>query len=1621
MAKPHLCPIRRLTAISLLALAPFLQPQRACAQGAVEGFIIDSNHNGLSDLFELQFPTAVIPGADTDGDGYTNLQEYAAGTDPTNPAANPSFTALSTTTTDLLAQFQSVNGKVYQFQMSETLDAGTWMNEGASLLGDGTLKSGKCALMGDRMFLRMQIGDTDSDGDGVSDWEEFTSGMSASMADTDGDGIPDNQIIAARMSAGNAVTVVATDAYASELGPNSGTFTLTRQGNLNPLVVTFSLSGTATQGTDYTASPAASVYFPLGASTATVNVAALADALAESPETIILTITPTAGYTVGAQSAATVLLDDTGSGLQGTYYDKAETTYTGPLNFAPANLRFTRVDPTIEFNWGSGAPTNGAVPAPVIDPTNFCIRWTGQFVAQYSETYTFHWTANRGGKVWINGGVATTLAPQIDQWNGTSGSTYTTTFAAVAGRRYDIKVEYRESTSDAQADAKLEWSSPSQVRQVIPANRLYPTALAVGTGGAPSITSQQYVIGLVNGPFSYAITATNAPTSYAAGGLPSGLTLDTATGQISGTPSSPGLWFATVTASNASGSTQMPINVILVPTGGTLSRDYWTALSGSSVLDVPVHTTATGTDTLTSFDAPANFADSYGDRIRGYLTAPATGNFTFFITTNDENAELWISPTEDPARKLKRAWVQNASPAGSWSAAPTQRSLPVKLKAGQRYYIETVRKEGSGDDQLKVGWTRPGVTVGTAPQEIIPGYACSVYSTPTAAPGDSTLYMANLTPQAGAATLGTGNATLELNAAETEATLTYTFANLTGVVAQKHIHDVNTDILFDLDTAVDLDGNPLDNQATYHWVITASGSHSVAEIIDHMKTGKLYLNLHTTLYPNGEIKGFFQSITGSANFTPPAAPPAFADDHTDDAAAARFLQQTTFGPTDALITEVKSLGYAAWIDKQMDPGQTPVSRSQQTVTQFYIDYPRDTRNLATSQSSNETRRGWWKQVMEGNDQLRQRVAFALSQIFVVSDGSELDSWPSTLLKYNELLQDGAFGNFRNMLEGVTLNAGMGAYLDMLDNQKPDTLTGRTPNENYAREIMQLFSIGLNRLHPNGTLVLGQNGLPVATYGQDEVVALAHVFTGWQLGASPTTPPDNTDAFKKYLVPMILTQSRHATTEKLWLDGTVIPDTAALPDYNGSGAVDGADELKAAHDVLFHHPNTGPFISRQLIQRLVTANPSPAYIYRVSKVFADDGTGVRGNMGAVVKAILLDYEARAAAPRAAVGYGHLKEPMLRVSQVLRAFKAGSKSLGKPIPSTVFNYPAFIATNPSATIPKYLANPTMTPSPGWDMGSLSGVSQTPLRSPTVFNFFEPDYKYNGDTGLRGLFGPEFQITSETTMISYANFFYTLPRTGLGNSTNWEDPSVTYTVPGCVWTTVDNVTTTLDERFIITLPAGQVANLRVNNFVDGPGIPANTWIESISGNTITITRLPTAASVAGTSDTLTFSTKVLFPADVDAGNFMPFNGLEYSASTFTPAGGTLVRYPNSPLTEYTITRNYMEKLVSKSKSVKWSAFDGSDIQLDLTYEKSIAHTPEALMDRANLLLCAGQMVKNVDPAAAAATKNSYWYIWKYIQDATNNPLTIGGSTEDSQRLHRVQDLITIISLAPEFAVQK
>ncbi|HEX3891913.1 MAG TPA: DUF1800 domain-containing protein [Terracidiphilus sp.] len=445
--------------------------------------------------------------------------------------------------------------------------------------------------------------------------------------------------------------------------------------------------------------------------------------------------------------------------------------------------------------------------------------------------------------------------------------------------------------------------------------------------------------------------------------------------------------------------------------------------------------------------------------------------------------------------------------------------------------------------------------------------------------------------------------------------------------------------------------------------------------------------------------------------------------------SSRFLQQATFGATDGDVHNLSLIGYQTWLTQQFAAQQTLMEPGveQSLVINNTACASSDLKcNAALFMQNNQAEayveNAFWQNSLSANDELRQRVQYALSQIFVISGTNpQVQDMPRGEANYYDLLGADAFGNFRKLLEDVTLNPMMGQFLSMQGNDKGNATTD--PDENYAREIMQLFTIGLYQLNNDGSRKVDGSGNPIPTYSNTDVQGLAKVFTGfsWQV------PGDTSDTawsscciyvgtgMGEDILPMVSYPSHHSIDEKDFLGVTIPSSTNADPD----------GDLKTALDTLFNHPNLPPFFCRQLIEHLVTSNPSPAYVNRVASVFKDNGSGVRGDMQAVLQAILLDTEARdASAATSNVQYGKVREALLRYTEWARATSAQSRNGGYWLGSSE------------------------------DM--IYGLGEMPFRSPTVFNWFAPNYVPPGTSiEAAGLMGPEFQMTNVTTVVGYLNY--------------------------------------------------------------------------------------------------------------------------------------------------------------------------------------------------------------------------------------------------------------------------
>ncbi|MEL7220323.1 MAG: DUF1800 family protein [Bacteroidota bacterium] len=438
--------------------------------------------------------------------------------------------------------------------------------------------------------------------------------------------------------------------------------------------------------------------------------------------------------------------------------------------------------------------------------------------------------------------------------------------------------------------------------------------------------------------------------------------------------------------------------------------------------------------------------------------------------------------------------------------------------------------------------------------------------------------------------------------------------------------------------------------------------------------------------------------------------------------AGRFLAQATMGADRATIDSVAKLDFETWIDQQF---ALPITRLQPLLPEIYdttfqrhlmaggdsLDYP----SIPTSEHFDYA---WWQVNMTNQDLLRQRIAFALSEIFVISQKSELKGFGAGMASYYDMLSEHAFGNFEDLLTAVSLHPCMGVYLTHLNNPKSEPANFVHPDQNYAREMMQLFTIGLYELNPDGSRKQDNNGNDIPTYDNEDVQEFAKIWTGLGAGEAMQQPdtlilpefgmrPNQIDMTE----PMLMYEEEHEPGAKYLLNDFVVP-----------AGQTGMEDIQSAITHLFNHPNAGPFFGQQLIQRLVKSNPSPAYVARVSAAFNNNGSGVRGDMEAVIKAVLLDEEARSCAWYQDPVQGKLTEPIIRYTHFARAM-GGISTDGK----------------------------------FWNHGNdyNDGAGQHPLYSFSVFNFYWPDFQPIGPIGGQGYLAPEFQVFNARTSIGFVNF--------------------------------------------------------------------------------------------------------------------------------------------------------------------------------------------------------------------------------------------------------------------------
>ena len=485
---------------------------------------------------------------------------------------------------------------------------------------------------------------------------------------------------------------------------------------------------------------------------------------------------------------------------------------------------------------------------------------------------------------------------------------------------------------------------------------------------------------------------------------------------------------------------------------------------------------------------------------------------------------------------------------------------------------------------------------------------------------------------------------------------------------------------------------------------TGEPGETVEEVAAPDRGGATPLQTITVLAPALALAACGEGGSTTGPIASPSPTPTPAPAPLGDAQASRLLGQATMGATRNTINTLVARGIDGWLTDQFATARA-TTHWDALVAGGFSDP-----SFVNSQQGFDP--GMWRQLITAPDQLRQRVGMALLDMLVVGiDGVNLNWVQFAMAAYVDVLLDNAFGNFRDIMDKITFNAAMSSYLTFLGNRKANA-SGAVPDENYARELMQLFTIGLYKLNMDGSLA---GGVATETYGQADVTGLARIFTGLVLANNTSTTPD------RYRLPLIMNASINETGSSTFLGTTV----------SGGGTA----AIKTALDTIFAHQNIPPFVSKQLIQRLVTSNPTPAYVGRVSAVFANNGSGVRGDMKAVIRAILTDTEARSDTALGVTTTGKLREPVMRLTGWARAFGA----------STTTN--------------------------AWGIGDTSSQStrlgQSMGRSPSVFNFFRPEYTPpNTQISAQGLVGPEFQITNEQSVVGYINYINGAVNNGLSD---------------------------------------------------------------------------------------------------------------------------------------------------------------------------------------------------------------------------------------------------------------
>jgi uncharacterized protein (DUF1800 family) len=560
-------------------------------------------------------------------------------------------------------------------------------------------------------------------------------------------------------------------------------------------------------------------------------------------------------------------------------------------------------------------------------------------------------------------------------------------------------------------------------------------------------------------------------------------------------------------------------------------------------------------------------------------------------------------------------------------------------------------------------------------------------------------------------TSSTGVSNVILSPDETSALVSMSFSNLSAGQTAAHIHGPAEPGNNALGTILDLD-QPLGNVSNLLWTFPPVGGLSSQDQVNALKTGRLYVNVHSANFPGGEIRGWLFVLDGGGPGEEEGGTGGFGD-------AYRLLEQATFGPTVQEANRVLQIGFEPWLNEQFSAPASGYQNLVQLQQGQFVSYPVDLQ--------------FFRNAMTGPDQLRQRVAFALSQIVVAADIGNQDGNgdPTAMVsQYHDILTRNAFGNYRTLLREMMVSPIMGTYLTGVNSRRADPMTGVRPNENLGREFWQLFTIGTYRLNLDGSVQLDAQGRPLETYTIAEIQEISRALTGWNYAPRPGQPNMGDNNPLNPFAPMIPNAANHDPGSKTLLDGQVISAGQTVE-----------QDLDSVIDNAFEHPNVGPFIGRQLIQHLVTSNPSGAYISRVAAVFNNNGQGVRGDLRAVVRAILLDPEARGNSKSGAI-YGRLREAPLFLTHLFRALNCTGGMWGIPQRSRA-------------------------------------MGQDIFSPPSVFSYFQPDFRVviNGQP----IFAPPAQLLTTSTIISRLNLlndllFGTIQAGGNPNPTGGNTSTVT-----------------------------------------------------------------------------------------------------------------------------------------------------------------------------------------------------------------------------------------------------